>query len=958
MPPRKSPYRTHTLDRQEIKVDDWKPLSLPAAFIGSDSGRRSFTAAEASPIASCIDEFLSSTAMLPSQPSTRSSTLDPTNVAGYAQSLFKRHGLRNSHQRRASEKNVDGGYLRTEDSTVVRDAWKTWWEDYCIDVEAFATTTAYISVSRMSECLTMSRSARIYPRLIAYTYVRLNYPFKFSTARDLNMLREMHAECRGWDDHECLLRHHTIRMKLWDLIGSQREDSESAIPGCRLKCVIGSDMDDIRRMVERVLENRELKDKLLESCIQDPVPVINLLQTLLDDHNPTDSCKRSVVRMMARIAKKSGCYPDCLVLEDVRPVGAHPVAGGGFADVWKGDMGIDPSSTTPVSLKVFRVYNHSAKEKILQRFSHEAVIWRQLKHANILPFYGVYTGGDDFGRLSLISPWMEQGNILDYLGANPNTDRISMLADVARGLEYLHLFEPTVVHGDIKAANVLVTPSTTACLADFGLASLRDSQGSTWDTTTEKAAGTLRWQAPELLLGDENGETILPNRCSDIYSFACLCIEVFTGKAPFMEISRDTVVVMTIMQKKTPKRPTDDLSGIGLDDSMWNIMEQCWQSEPTLRPTIAQVAEYFNGRSGGPRRSLDVAGDLPTGVRGTLGQYGFSDAYVTEIAHKENSIDTIYPQAVDTGALESRIREILDSPLTDLASISANLKHVEKQLGKMNPTLFGNFLSLHKADINLVLSKVLDINASHDSVSYSPDISNEDSRGQIANSNSPLFVSQDLPTLWSLYANGTIIPRTSMTRYPVVKSYLDRISLFMGDITRLQVDAIVTNHFLDSGERIFAADPSLLDSAIHRRAGPRLSDKCRTLGDWEVGSAKITEGYDLPAAHVIHTVGPHYYPDQAAESADCLSSCYRESLNLSADNSLKSIAFPAISTGLQGFPMTDAAEIALLETRSFLDSDQGAMLDLVVFTLFDKASWNVYRDLIPKYFPLVSSTSH
>ncbi|TDL17583.1 kinase-like protein [Rickenella mellea] len=610
------------------------------------------------------------------------------------------------------------------------DDWISSWQANCKNLTTFLAFTTPMSISSKSECLAMTRAVAIYPHLIAYIFVHLT--MYSSNLQPLTKLWEMGAGCRHWDDHTCLLKYHTVLECLWNLL--QENDRDLSIPGCNLRHLLALDMDILRNKVENVLQDKKSKEQLLELCASDPVPLSNLLQTLLDAQNETADFKRLVVRMLARIAKKSGCYPDSLVLQGIQTKGTRPVAGGGFADVWKGSM---PNGNEVVALKAFRVYTQSVRRKILQRFSHEAVIWRQLRHPNILPFYGVHaggdeSGGDEFGELSLVSPWMDTGNILNYVDANPQADRISLLADVTQGLKYLHLFEPTVVHGDIKAANVLITPSLNACLADFGLASLRDSQESTWDTTTEKAAGTLRWQAPELLLGDENGETVLPNRCSDIYSFGCLCIEVFTGKAPFAEILRDTVVVMSIMQKRTPKRPSDDLSEIGLDESMWNMMEQCWQSEPTHRPTIVQVEEYFNGRNGDGRRPPVVRDDLPAGVRSTLGQYGFSDAYLDEVSNREDCSASVDPVA--------RVPETRD-------------------------------------------------------------ISNPDSRIQSANSIIHDIALTDLTTLRRLYADGTISPSVSL--YSAVESYSNRISLFMGDITRLQVDVIVTNHFLVDRKAIF-----------------------------------------------------------------------------------------------------------------------------------------------------------
>ena len=154
---------------------------------------------------------------------------------------------------------------------------------------------------------------------------------------------------------------------------------------------------------------------------------------------------------------------------------------------------------------------------------------------------------------------------------------------------------------------------------------------------------------------------------------------------------------------------------------------------------------------------------------------------------------------------------------------------------------------------------------------------------------------------------------------------------FVGDITTLAVDAIVN-----------AANRSLLggggvDGAIHRAAGSELLAECRTLGGCETGAAKITRGYRLPARYVIHTVGPVY--SGSASDAQLLRSCYRNSLDLARAHGLHSIAFPAISTGVYGYPKEAAAEIALMTIRAWFDAhpDAGMRVTIVSFSAQDDA---------------------
>ena len=160
------------------------------------------------------------------------------------------------------------------------------------------------------------------------------------------------------------------------------------------------------------------------------------------------------------------------------------------------------------------------------------------------------------------------------------------------------------------------------------------------------------------------------------------------------------------------------------------------------------------------------------------------------------------------------------------------------------------------------------------------------------------------------------------------------IHIHEGDITKLEVDAIVN-----------AANSSLLggggvDGAIHRAAGPELLAECRLLGGCSTGEAKATKGYKLAARHVIHTVGPVWRGGDRGEDA-LLASCYRKSLEIADQLGLKSIAFPAISTGAFGFPAQRAARIAVNEVRNY----QGSV-ESVIFVCFDSRAARIYRDLL------------
>jgi O-acetyl-ADP-ribose deacetylase (regulator of RNase III) len=171
-----------------------------------------------------------------------------------------------------------------------------------------------------------------------------------------------------------------------------------------------------------------------------------------------------------------------------------------------------------------------------------------------------------------------------------------------------------------------------------------------------------------------------------------------------------------------------------------------------------------------------------------------------------------------------------------------------------------------------------------------------------------------------------------------------KIAVIEGDITKQLVDAIVN-----------AANTSLLggggvDGAIHRAAGPGLLEECRRLNGCKTGDAKITRGYNLPAHWVIHTVGP-IWQDGKHDEDELLASCYRRSLELAIQNQIRTIAFPAISTGVYGFPSERAARIAVTTVKTFLENQTS--VEQVIFVCFSRQSYDCHiaavREILPEH---------
>jgi len=208
-----------------------------------------------------------------------------------------------------------------------------------------------------------------------------------------------------------------------------------------------------------------------------------------------------------------------------------------------------------------------------------------------------------------------------------------------------------------------------------------------------------------------------------------------------------------------------------------------------------------------------------------------------------------------------------------------------------------------------------------------------------------LVQASEIPTVSLLYKLKKLTPAKvdgdNAVAPKASQSFNNRIGLIRGDITKLEVDAIVN-----------AANNSLLggggvDGAIHRAAGPGLLRECRKLKGCDTGSAKITNAYDLPCKKVIHAVGPVYDRSYKEDCEQELAGCYTTSLELAVQNQCKSIAFSALSTGIYGYPSNAAAPVAIKAVKDFLEGEHGDKLELITFTTFVQKDVDAYSYWLP-----------
>ncbi|KAJ7714230.1 kinase-like domain-containing protein [Mycena olivaceomarginata] len=325
-----------------------------------------------------------------------------------------------------------------------------------------------------------------------------------------------------------------------------------------------ADLHCICAQVADILRDAVAYQNFLKAQNNQAQEILDLLQDLLDYPLLDTHIRPVILKILLKLSITSGRHPRCFaLLKDLRFDGPHPVAAGSFGDVWKGVV-----HGETVCVKVMRFYR-------------EALIWRQLSHPNLLPFFGIYYL--EKSRLCLVSPWMENGDIARYLKNNSvGVNRLTLVLDVGLGLKHLHSLK--LVHGDLKAINILVTRSGRAVLADFGLSSLTYSKVLT-SASTVKRGGTVRWQAPELLIKGERNSF-----CSDVYAFSCVCYEIFTGDLPFCDFPTDGAVLFQVLQGQRPRRSPS------IPNDVWNLMVECWEETPAERPSAEGIVSRLCDR--------------------------------------------------------------------------------------------------------------------------------------------------------------------------------------------------------------------------------------------------------------------------------------------------------------------------------------------------------------------------
>ncbi|KAI0078097.1 kinase-like protein [Panus rudis PR-1116 ss-1] len=334
------------------------------------------------------------------------------------------------------------------------------------------------------------------------------------------------------------------------------------------------------QMVKQAMTCPIHKDSVLALRGEPAADIISLMQKMLDDPVPygMEIYRRPLRRLLIRLSREARILPASLFLGGVVCQDRmNPFGGGGFADIFPADLG-----GARVALKRLRVFQISTDQ---EAFFREALVWRQLRHPYILPFWGV----DRISfrpHLCMVSPFMENGNIIQcskrLAVIKADIPREPWLLEVAKGLAYLH--QEQVIHGDLRGANILIDEDLHVRLSDFGLASLADANPSSGFSSC--TGGSPRWSAPEVLRG---GPSTFE---SDVYAFGIFCIELYTMTHPFPYL-KDAQVLAGVLRGARPRRPGKET---GIHNYVWRLAKRCWSESIVCRPnTFAIVKALAEG---------------------------------------------------------------------------------------------------------------------------------------------------------------------------------------------------------------------------------------------------------------------------------------------------------------------------------------------------------------------------
>ncbi|KAF9648296.1 kinase-like protein [Thelephora ganbajun] len=379
-----------------------------------------------------------------------------------------------------------------------------------------------------------------------------------------------------------------VPSKVWDLISRCWSTHWGGRPDASLVMNTLDDAGDVvefrRREPALVAFLDTIKARARDSAeVSKAQELVDMVDSILDNGDLAKRTRKQYLKHLRKLCFIFAILPSSFTLAsalDTRE--AAPFDSGGFSDVYKATFG-----GRPMVIKTLR-FTSAADPKRVHRLVKEVVGWKWLRHDNILPFVGVLHTPP---LISIVSEQMENGNIMNFVRSHPKYNRLHLLADAVTGLEYLH--EYSIVHGDLKGANILIDSNCRARLADFGLSVVIDESTTEGTINNRGIRGTIRWMAPELMCPEKFGfdgeeRKRLPSRTTDTYALGMTVLEVLTSCRPFNNIARDVTVMYKVLQGERPERPCVELS-----DQLWTLLETSWhvehRSQPSGRPPTSTV---------------------------------------------------------------------------------------------------------------------------------------------------------------------------------------------------------------------------------------------------------------------------------------------------------------------------------------------------------------------------------
>ncbi|KAJ7305415.1 kinase-like domain-containing protein [Mycena albidolilacea] len=340
-----------------------------------------------------------------------------------------------------------------------------------------------------------------------------------------------------------------------------------------LQAALQTDDEWIAPLFVSIFDSKSAEEAVL--CLQDG-PAQNFLdvvQNALDKGYFLAKHSQTARRIIWKLSELSDKLPSSLFITGVSDVEKHA---GSFGDIFRASY-----QNKLVALKRMRHSLEVDSHLVHSKFCREALIWNMLRHPHILPLLGIDRDIlSSSNSLCMVSPWMKHGTVMKYLQDYGRTTVDKLLYEIALGLEYLH--SVNIVHGDLRGSNILVDDGRCACLVGFALSEIIGD-----NDVDDNRSGNARWMAPELISPDHFGGQFARTPASDVYAFGCVCLELYTGRPPFSELS-EAAALIKIFTGERPERPSGHSS---MSDILWQHVTQFWAQEPSTRPETRLVVE-------------------------------------------------------------------------------------------------------------------------------------------------------------------------------------------------------------------------------------------------------------------------------------------------------------------------------------------------------------------------------